>query len=75
VALPLDLLLAELSEAGFPRARMGVGLRLRLAGLLNRLPQSAEPEQFKYRIAALICQSAEEQEKFYGIFDDFSERY
>lgn len=72
---PLDQFLDELVSAGFARDRVGIPLRLRLMDLFNFLPSDATPEQLKYKLSALICQSAVEQTKFYGIFDTFIARF
>ncbi len=74
LALLLDALLDELVSAGFPRA--GIALRLRLARLIVRFSARHLPtaETLKYQLAALCCHSAEEQEKFYRVFDGFIAR-
>ncbi len=73
--LPLDLLLDELVSAGFARNRVGTPLRLQLLDLLDTLPVETTPEQLKYKLSALICHSAEEQHKFYTLFEGFVERF
>ncbi len=71
LALLLDELLEELAKEGFPRA--GITLRLHLAQLLGGLSDRVlpTPEHLKYQLAALCCHSAEEQAKFYRLFDEF----
>jgi len=75
IVLRLDALLDELVSAGFARDRVGTPMRLRLLALLNQLPVETLPEQLKFKISALVCQSEAEQAKFYGIFDTFLSRF
>ncbi len=73
--LRLDALLDQLVAAGFARDRVGPPMRLRLLALLNQLPQETSPEQLKFKISALVCQSETEQLKFYEIFEAFVARF
>ncbi|MFN0034247.1 MAG: hypothetical protein ACKVUS_04215, partial [Saprospiraceae bacterium] len=65
----LGSLLSELQREGFREARTARS-QLRIAEMLNRV--GSEPlgaTDLKYGLAALLCHSAEEQEKFYRVFE------
>lgn len=73
--LPLEQLFDELLQAGFARDRLGYATRLRVQELLNGLVENIDQEGLKFRLAVLICQSAEEQGRFYEIFDSVASRF
>lgn len=73
--LPLEPLLDELQQAGFARDRLGYVTRMRVQELLNHLSGQLAPEALKFKLAALICQSEEEQQTFYEIFDGLVSRF
>ncbi|MDO8368073.1 MAG: tetratricopeptide repeat protein [Saprospiraceae bacterium] len=71
LALSLHDLFDELFQEGF-REIYSPRFQLRAAELLNHLQADAS---LKYALASLICHSAEDQEKFYRVFDAFLARH
>jgi hypothetical protein len=72
ISLPLEVLLSRLKAAGFA---VDTSRQLRM---LKALEQNGTQfvgnwEEIKYLLAPLICRSAQEQRKFYVIFDTFRE--
>ena len=72
ISLPLEILLSRLKAAGFA---VDTSRQLRM---LKALEQNGTQfvgnwEEIKYLLAPLICRSAQEQRKFYIIFDTFRE--
>lgn len=70
----MEQLIAELTASGFARDRFGYTTRLRFTELLNQVNTPEIAENIKFKTAALVCQSAEEQHKFYSVFDSLTAR-
>ncbi|MEO6039587.1 MAG: hypothetical protein ABIQ93_14325, partial [Saprospiraceae bacterium] len=74
VFLPLDELLGVLATQRF---YLGVDTHLRLQRFLVHFSRQAEGslDTLRFQLAALLCHSADEQELFYRIFDDFARAF
>lgn len=72
VVFPLDRFLDLLESEGI--VSLGIAQRLKVNNLLYTLGMYYIPDiqQIKYKIAALLCTSGEQQERFYKLFDDYT---